>query len=61
MGEPLDVRAHLTNAANRHALADEHEAKALALAETRNPDAVLLAAAHFTIAAGLRGPARFRR
>lgn len=60
-GETLDVRAHLTNAANRHALADQHEARAVELAESRDPDAVVLAAAHFTVAAGLRGPARFRQ
>lgn len=61
MSEPLDVERHLTNAANRRALADEHEAEAVRLAETRDPEAVILAAAHFTVAAGLRGPARFRQ
>jgi hypothetical protein len=61
MAEPLDVRAHLTNAANRFLLADEHEAEAVRLAESQDPDAVILAAAHFTVAAGLRGPARFRQ
>lgn len=50
----------LTMAAKRLALADEHEAKALALAESGNPDTVQQSAAHFTIAAGLRGQARFR-
>lgn len=50
----------LTTAAKRLALADEHEAKALALAESDDPDAVVQSAAHFTVAAGLRGRARFR-
>lgn len=57
----FDVERHLTNAANRHALADHHEAEAVRLAETRDPSNVILAAAHFTVAAGLRGRARFRQ
>jgi hypothetical protein len=61
MTEPLDVERHLTNAANRRALADEHEAEAVRLAESHDPEVVILAAAHFTVAAGLRGPARFRQ
>lgn len=57
----LDVRAHLTNAANRRALADRYEAEAVRLAEIGGADNIFLAAAHFTVAEGLRGPARFRQ
>lgn len=57
MSEPLDVERHLTNAANRRALADEQEVEAVRLAESRDPETVLLAAAHFTVAIGLGQPA----
>ncbi len=57
-----DETARLLETAAKHrALADEHEAKAVALADCSDASTVLLAAAHFTVAAGLRGQARFRQ
>ncbi|WP_066794991.1 hypothetical protein [Sphingomonas soli] len=55
----LDVERLLLTAARRHALADEHEAKAVEIIEAGDPALVERAAAHFTIAASLRGRARF--
>jgi hypothetical protein len=61
VSDVLDVHRLLTTAARRRALADEHEAKAVELVEAGDPEGIERAAAHFTIAAGLRGQARFRQ
>lgn len=50
----------LRRAEARRALADEHEAKAVALAVAADAVSIARAADHFIIAAGLRGQARFR-
>lgn len=49
----------LNTAAARLARADWHEAQAAQLADADDADSIARAAHHFTVAAGLRGRARF--
>lgn len=51
----------LNTAAERREMADRHEAEAVRLAYAEDADSVARSAHHFTIAAGLRGQARFRQ
>jgi hypothetical protein len=56
-----DETARLLNtAAERRAMADRHEAEAVRLSYEHDADSLARSAHHFTIAAGLRGQARFR-
>ncbi len=50
----------LNTAAERRMMADHHEAEAVRLAYEHDADSLARSAHHFTIAAGLRGQARFR-
>lgn len=54
-----DTAALLKRAADRAALADQHEAEAVRLAAAPDADSIARSAHHFVVAAGLRGRARF--
>lgn len=60
-GEAEAVARLLTTAADRLAMADHHEAEAVRLARGTDAESIARSAHHFTIAAGLRGRARFAK
>ena len=60
-GEVEAVARLLTMAADRLAMADRHEAEAVRLSCGTDAESIARSAHHFTIAAGLRGRARFAK